>query len=241
MIGWLIPNSNKVRVDFEVEYLKNKYHYDKLHTHVKVSDDTYVYIKSYMNERNYGTDFSIERFEDKELVYKLQSARVKWDSTMQKWHLDRYTLRTYNNGVENLSYGTDLDTTLNLYPKDFQSSFKRQEALTLPELKAFIDEQKERGFQNIKLYEIEYYERFTYPFAIIILTALGVIVSARKSRNGIASQIMLGLVLALTFVMFIMVGRNFGHDGTLHPLITAIIPDVLFGFIAFVLYKKLPQ
>lgn len=241
MIGWVIPNSNKVRVNFEVEYLKNKFHYDKLHTHVKVGPSTFAYIESYNNERNYGTGFSIEKFENKKLIYKLQSSRVKWDSTTQKWHVDRYSLRTIEDGVENLSYHEDLDTTLNLYPKDFQSSFKKQEALTIPELKAYIKEQKERGFPDIKLYEIEYYERFTYPFAIIVLTVLGVIVSARKSRDGIASQIILGLVLALTFIMFIMIGRNFAQDGSLHPIVTAVTPNIVFAFIAYILYKKLPR
>jgi len=241
MIGWVIPNSNKVRVNFEVEYLKNKFNYEKLNTHVKVSENTYVYIESYNNDRDYGTGFTIERFDDKELIYKLQSSRVKWDSTSRKWHIDRYSLRTYNKGVENLSYGTSLDTTLNLYPKDFQSEFKKQEALTIPELRAFIKEQKERGFSDIKLYEIEYYERFTYPLAIIILTTLGVIVSSKKSRNGVASQIIVGLVLALTFIMFIMIGRNFAQDGTLHPLITALTPDIVYGFIAYGMFKKLPQ
>lgn len=241
MIGWVIPNSNKVRVNFEVEYLKNKFNYEKLNTHVKVSENTYVYIKSYNNHRNYGTDFTIERFNGKNLVYKLQAARVKWDSTSQKWHINRHTIRTYNKGGEKLSYGVSLDTTLNLFPEDFQSTFKKQEALTIPELKAFIEEQKERGFEDIKLYEIEYFERFTYPFAIIVLTILGVVVSARKSRNGIASQIILGLVLALTFIMFIMIGRNFAQDGSLHPLVTAITPDIVFGFISYILYKKLPR
>ena len=49
---------------------------------------------------------------------------------------------------------------------------------------------------------IDKYERYTYPFAVIILTIIGVIVSARKSREGIGMQIVLGIILA--FIYFIM-------------------------------------
>ncbi|MCH2046490.1 MAG: LptF/LptG family permease [Saprospiraceae bacterium] len=241
LIGWVLPNANKTRVNFEVEYLKNKFTYNKINTHVRVSENTYVYMETYNNEREYGTGFSIERFDGKDLVYKLQGPRVKWDSISGKWHVNRYIVRTYNEGVEKLSFGVHLDTALNLYPKDFKSTFKKQESMTISELSAFIKKQKDRGFQDIEIYEIEYFERFTYPLAIMVLTIMGVIVSARKSREGIAAQIIIGFVLAFTYILIVMLGRNFAQDGSAHPLVTALMPNIIFGVISYVLYKKIPR
>src|SRR5262245_55709498 len=35
--GWVIPNSNKTRLAFEVQYLKNKYYFDKQNIHIQVA------------------------------------------------------------------------------------------------------------------------------------------------------------------------------------------------------------
>src|SRR5688572_23909711 len=42
--GWIIPNSSKSRLAFEVQYLKSKYYFDKKNIHIQIAPDTYLYM-----------------------------------------------------------------------------------------------------------------------------------------------------------------------------------------------------
>src|SRR5688572_8151276 len=91
--GWIIPNSNKRRLAFEVQYLKTRFYFDKRNIHMQVASNVYLYLQSYNNISNIGYNFSIEKFEDNRLVEKLQASRIEWDTTKHKWRLHDYKIR----------------------------------------------------------------------------------------------------------------------------------------------------
>lgn len=242
MIGWVIPKANITRVDFEIRYTNKQYYYDEKNTHVRLDSNNYAYINRYNNVINVGYDFTLERFENKELVEKFMTQRIDWDSTINKWHINKYSIRTLKDGKENLAYfNTPIDTVINISPADFKSQFKRNEIMTLTELQDYINLEKERGIVNLEAFIIDKYERYTYPFAVIILTMIGVIVSARKSREGIGMQIVLGIILAFVYILFVLAGRAFTESNLLHPLLSAWIPNIVFTCIGLFLYRTLPK
>ncbi len=242
MIGWVIPKANITRIAFEIEYTKKQYYYDEKNTHVRLDSNTYAYVNRYNNVINVGYDFTLERFKDKQLVEKLSTARIDWDTTANKWKIRKYSIRTYKDGKENLAYyNTPIDTILGISPDDFSSQFKLNETMTLPELEKYIQKEKKRGIVNLESFIIDKYERYTYPFAVIILTMIGVIVSARKSREGIGMQIVLGIILAFIYILFVMAGRAFTESALLHPLLSAWMPNIVFTCIGLFLYRTLPK
>ncbi|HLT74061.1 MAG TPA: LptF/LptG family permease, partial [Ohtaekwangia sp.] len=91
--GWIIPDSNKSRLAFELQYIKNKYYFDQRNIHMQVAPDTYLYMQSYNNNNQTGYHFTLERFEDNRLIEKLYARRIEWDSTTQKWKLRNWTVR----------------------------------------------------------------------------------------------------------------------------------------------------
>jgi lipopolysaccharide export system permease protein len=94
---------------------------------------------------------------------------------------------------------------------------------------------------KLEVYLVERYERMAYPFAVIILTIIGVIVSSRKTREGAGLQIAVGFALAFIYVMLIMVSRSIGKNGELPPLVAAWMPNILFALIGLLLYKRVPK
>jgi lipopolysaccharide export system permease protein len=89
--GWVIPNSNKSMVAFEVQYLRSKYYYDKRNIHMQIAKNTYMYIQSYNNTSQTGYHFTLEKFDNNRLIEKLSAKRIEWDSVKLKW-----TLRDWN-------------------------------------------------------------------------------------------------------------------------------------------------
>ncbi len=241
LINWVIPQANKVRIKFENTYIKDKFYFSDRNIHFKVAENTFIYLESYDNANNIGYRFTIEVFEGLDLKQKLESQKIQWSKEKRKWTIDPYKLRTFREGKEIISYGAVLDTALNMKTKDFESTYKLNEQLTLPELNNYIEEMQTRGSEGIETYLIERYERFTYPFAIVILTIIGVVVSARKTREGSGLQIAFGFILAFVYVLFILLSRGIGEQGGIHPLLAAWLPNIIFCTVGFVMYKRIPK
>jgi lipopolysaccharide export system permease protein len=211
MVGWVVPHTSKKRVAFELKYIDSPFYYDKRNNHFKLNDSTYAYMETYSSYDNRGYRFTLETIKGQQLMAKLSSDLISWDSVKSRWHVDRYEVHTFDEGRETITTGYSLDTALNLYPRDFQNQLKKEATLDLPELEAFITEQITRGADNFEVYLNEKYERYAYPFAVIILTIMGVIISSRKSRRGTGYQIAIGFALAFLYVLFVITSRNIGQ------------------------------
>ncbi|MBT2559442.1 LptF/LptG family permease [Hymenobacter sp. ISL-91] len=241
MTGWLIPIANKTRVEFEKKYIKNPYRFSGRNVHFKIGPQDYAFMESYDNVNNVGYKFALETIDGQILKRRLTAEAISWDSTKQAWHLTPQLLRTFNGEQESLKTLPARDTTLNLFPKDFASTYRLAETLTLPELNRYINTKIARGADDTQVYLSEKYERFAYPYAMFILTVIGVIMSARKSRAGVGGQIALGFVLAFVFIIFVILSRNLAAVGTLSPLLAAWVPSIVFTLIGAVLYRVIPQ
>ncbi len=261
--GWVIPNSNKSRVAFEVQYLRSKYYFDKRNIHMQVSNNTYLYIQSYNNNSHTGYNFTLEKFDDNRLMEKLSAKRIEWDTTKQKWTLREWDIKQIDQVFEkppeseaNTAFapsgktvaslaktqsGESLDTALVINPKEFESDYRKYDGMTLNELNDYITTLRVRGSTGIEPYEVEKYTRYASPFTIFILVFMGVIVSSRKSRGGTGPQIALGFGLSFLFILFFMLFRSFAEAGSMPPEISVWIPNIIFAVISIMMYKYLPR
>jgi lipopolysaccharide export system permease protein len=256
--GWLIPNSNKARLAFELQYLKSKYYYDKKNVHIQVSPNVYLYMQSYNNNNMTGSHFTIERFEGNKLIEKLTANRIQWDSVKQKWTMRDWRIRR----IENMFHQTgtitdsaqlqkvkdevglaDKDTALVIHPKEFESDYRKYDGMTINELIAYIKTLRSRGSTGVEAYEVELYTRYAAPFTIFILVFMGAIVSSRKSRGGTGVQIALGFMLSFVFIIFFTVFRTYAENGSewLTPEVSVWIPNLIFGGLALIMYKYVPR
>ncbi len=241
LVGWVIPNAAKTKVEFQIKYLHSPYYFDSRDVHFKVNDSTYLYLQSYNNKSQVGYRCTIEKVRNGKLVEKLSTNRMQWNEELQKWSLPNHKVYRFANGQEEVTLGGTIDTVLNIYPRHFESTRSLNETMTLEELDAFIEEQVSRGIGNVALYQNEKYERYAYPFAIIILTVMGVIVAARKSRQGSGVQIAFGFLLAFIFILFVIMSRSVGRAGSIEPMLAAWLPNITFSIIAAIMYFTVPR
>jgi lipopolysaccharide export system permease protein len=143
--------------------------------------------------------------------------------------------------MDELVFGGKKDTTLNLTPKDFDSKYQLHETFTMPELEETITKVRSRGADGIEVFLIEKYLRFANPFAMIILTIIGVVVSARKSRGGVGFQIAIGFVLAFLYILFFMMSKGIAQSGGMPPLLAVWLPNIVFSIIGLILYRTVPR
>ena len=88
---------------------------------------------------------------------------------------------------------------------------------------------------------IEKYNRFAAPFAIYILTLIGVSVSSRKSRGGVGINIALGLGICVLYIFSMKMTTVAAMNVGFSPIMAVWLPNIIFAFIAIWLYKIAPK
>lgn len=239
LIGWVIPDANKVRVNFDIQHIKGQENRLHRNLHIGIAPNVYAYMQDYQNYSKVGYRFTLEKFKDNQLIEKLEAPTIIWDSTKRKWRMDQYTLRKIKGMDEELIFKkTATDTTLNIKPEDFEDKHLFQEKLTFSELDAYVALLKQRGAEGVNVYVTEKYARYTYPFAMVILTFFGVIVASRKSRRGIGGQIALGFVLAFVYLLFYIIAtKAIANSGKMPILVAVWMPNVTFTLIGITMYR----
>lgn len=243
-MGYVIPDANKFRIGFELNYLKKPYFYSDRNMHLKIGENDYIYIDRYNNQRDIGYNVTLEKIVDEELLDKVSAKRIHWDTATHKWSLKNWQRRQIFPDKEVITSGgaaSDMDTLLSLSPSDFQNKERLQETLTIPELNDYIALQQSRGADDVQLYQIEKYIRYMQPFGVIILCFIGVIVSAKKSRRGTGFQIALGFLIAFVFIIFFILARAIAEAGSMNPIFAVWIPNMIFSAVGLVMYNTVPR
>ncbi len=241
MVGWLIPVANKARVDFENKYIKENFYFGGRNVHLKTSPDTYVFMESYNNHSKVGYQFALEKITGNDLTLKLKAPRIEWKDSMKQWYMETYVERKFVNGKEEYRSGKKRYISLDLKPDDFESTYLLYETFTLGELSDHVAKLTLRGSEDVGVYTAEIYQRYTYPFSVVLLTLIGVVISAKKSREGPGLKIALGFALAFIYIIFVITSRSMANIGSVGPMFAAWLPNIIFGSIGFWLYKKVPK
>jgi lipopolysaccharide export system permease protein len=238
----VIPRANKVKLDFEEQYVKKRpIRFKAKDFHRQIEPGVYVYLHSYSNVSKVGYQFTIEKFEDGELVSKMVADQIRWDTTINKWRARRYYIRTIDGLTETIKEGKQIDTTLAMHPDDFKMRLNIVETMSLKELDEFIKKQRMQGETNVASYQIERHNRIAFPFSTFILTLIGVAVSSRKIRGGIGLQIAIGVVISFTYILFTQFSKQFAIGGLLPVMAAVWLPNIFFLIIALFLMRMAPR
>jgi lipopolysaccharide export system permease protein len=240
MGNYVIPHSNVNRLKFEEKYFNKNFRNTDRNIHKQIGPNLFVYLESYNTRTDRGTRFSLEKIEDGELVSKMTANNIRWDTTSNKWQVNKYWIREVDGLKETITEGDVIDTTLNMFPEEFKRAHNIVESMPTPDLKKFIAQEKSRG-QGSDYYYIELYRRTASPFAVFIMTIIGAALSTRKLRGGMGMHIGFGIALSFSYILFMQVSKEFCISGNLKPIMGVWIPNMVFAVIAFYLYRIAPK
>lgn len=235
--AYIIPPANVKRIAYTNTYVKNKRVDYGTNIQMKVADSEIAYMSRYDALTKTGYKFSLEKFDKKKLVSRLTAQQIHWD-TLYNWQVRDYMIRDFSGTRETIHRGTRLDTVIPFEPRDFLIAKNDHETMSTPALQEYIKRQKERGFANIKSFEIENHRRYAMCAAAFILTVIGMSLSSRKVKGGMGLNIGIGLVLSFSYILFMTVTSTFAVSGLTSPFVAMWIPNILYLIIACLLYRK---
>ncbi|HOV11610.1 MAG TPA: LptF/LptG family permease [Bacteroidales bacterium] len=241
LANFLIPYTNINLWNFKYTYIKNKYYNDARNIHMQIAPGAFVYVESFNVDDNKGTRFTMEHFKDGVLYYKMNANYIQWDSIKEKWTINNYSIHLMSGLQEKIINGAQKDTAINLTPGDFHRKQDNLDVMNFSQLRKFINDEKLKGSDNIRFYEVEKHKRIAFPFATFILTLIAVSVSSRKVRGGVGLNIAFGLALTFAYILFMRITETFATYGNLSPWMAAWLPNIIFVFVAAYMIKVAPK
>lgn len=233
---FIIPKSNKERLAFEEKYYRNSMYVENYHA--EFPGNQVVYFKHYLSESDLIEEFVFEQWNDEgELVYFIKAGQAQNEPGSNTWRLSNFYERKVAFPNDRINEGIRKDTTFQFSIDEMATRENVAEAMTYFELKEFIRREKKKGSSMVPTYEIELYQRTSYPFATYVLTIIGIAVSSRKKRGGIGINIAIGLGIIFIYIFAMKVTTVAAMNLGFTTSIAVWIPNILFGGVAYLLYR----
>jgi lipopolysaccharide export system permease protein len=242
MTNYVLPDSNKSRLDFEAKYHKD--FTGKGNVRVQVSETDILFFKNYRPENSEISGFSLESWTGESmdsLAYILTAQSAMGDSLSNDWHFDHYQLRTMGDFNDDYVQRYMVDTTLEFSVSDLVFRTNIIESMNNAELNAFIEKEIKKGSDRVPEFLIVKYQRWANPFAIFILTLIGASVSSKKARGGLGINIAVGLSIAVLYIFSMQMTSVAAIKVGFTPMLAVWLPNIIFGIIALVLYQRAPK
>lgn len=176
---------------------------------------------------------------------RLDAPRGRW--LEGQWIFEDGVMRRFNSKgmVTEFKKFESLSLPFKEAPLDFIREEKDSDqllAMTLKELRYRINLLKETG-SDPRNEEVNFHLKLSFPFANFILTLLGVSLpfifpTGKRAMLWVAVGFVLTLLTGFFYIGFIAVGSSFGKNGTLPPLLSVWIANIIFGLLGLYLMRK---
>ncbi len=174
-----------------------------------------------------------------QLRRRISAERAHWGPRLDNWVFENGWVREVD-GIQVTRFRRfDVETfsALEEQPGYFKKEVKQSSEMNYRELKWYIEDLRQSGFDVVKL-SVQFHKKFSFPVFALIMALIAVpfafTVGQRGALAGIAVSIGIAIVYWITGSLF----ENMGNISELPPPLAAWSPDVLFGLAGVYLLLK---
>lgn len=235
--GWIVPVSNQIVIEYEQRYLKDSpRQIDVTDIHRQNRPGSVLSVGYYDRNANTGHRVTLLRYEaERRLVHRIDAGRMTWVDSLGLWRMQDVTERAFTHEQEILVQRIELDTLLQVFPRDLARSERDIESMTIPDARSYLESLRRSGVREVARPEVSYYSMFSYPVAAIIVVLLGVPLSAVRRRRGQAMQLTIGLFVAFVYLALLKIAEPLGYAGAVSTVLASWLPHMAFALLAVVL------
>jgi lipopolysaccharide export system permease protein len=190
-------------------------------------------------------DVFIEDRRDKEIVSTIVSpegvifsdpARLLFKIRLYNGVINRVDLE--KRSVQTIDFGTyDINIGINKAGDNSKKIKKKISEMSLSELRAYLQKKSPCDEKYIQA-QMEYYRKFSIPFACFALGLLAVPLGVQTSSTKRSYGLGLSLFFILLYYLLMSAGFVFGETGLYPPVIGMWVPDIVIGGIAIFLLVR---
>lgn len=201
--------------------------------------DNYLYfIETYFYEEQYMTNTIILKANKYGgIKFRISSPYIQWNDNDKKWYAKSGILTTFGDNKE--IYVEEIEN----YPLDVlerpEHFYGRPplDSMSLSEEAHIIKLRKEVNMNTSKL-ETDFHYRISYCFSGFIIVLLASLFSKFSTHSVLVVSLVLVIMVALMYYSIVMIFRSMGEAGNINPFIAAWLPNIIFGMICILAFKK---
>lgn len=239
--GWAIPSGNQDMVEFELQYIRGGHTTELENVHKQVAPGEFIYMQTYRNQDSTGQNFTLEKFDDKELKFKLQAREIAWNQHEEIWVAHDYRTREIDSLDEKLGSGYEKKLDIELHPSDFGRTATNIQMMTNSDLSRAIELERLRGSEVVNFYIVEKEKRNALPFSTFILILIGVSIASKKVKGGMGLHLGLGILLAFSYLLLLEFSTTFALNANFPARLAVWLPNILYAILGIYLLYKAPK
>lgn len=157
-----------------------------------------------------------------------------------KWILYKGVVRTFTPGGEVKNYYQFAEKTFLLpeTPSDFLLSLRRPSMMSIKELRDYIFMLFKRGYYPRREL-VEWGDRFSFPVANLILPLLIIPFLLYYPKGGMVRQLSLAVGVGIGYYIIHAFSLGLGRGGNLPPLLSAWMPNFLWGIMGIAFWIRI--
>ncbi len=173
------------------------------------------------------------------IVERIDAQRMAYDSVNRKWVLHNGVARNLTDpgSMTTEDFAVRDAPPLPITPKELNLSQQKYQELTVDEMEERIAQER-MGGRDVDKILVDYYARFSFPFAALIVSFFGIPFSSAQRKSGAAMQVAITALVSALYLVLTEVSKALTYQGDLPPLVTAWLANCLFLVVGvFNLYR----
>lgn len=234
--GFLVPRAKAVVLDFQNKYFRDAPE-ELSGSEIYRETAPGVLLSAGYFEREEARAFRVTLIQTDTstgfVQARMDAAEMEWIDSLSVWRMKDITERSFSpSGAETYRSVTQLDSALSVRPSDLALSTRVAERMTITEARTFVQSLERAGVRDRGRPLVEYYSKFSYPIANLLMVFIGVPLASRRRKGGQAVQLALGLGVAFVYLALLKVVEPLGFVGTIPPIVAAWLPHAVFAVVA---------
>ena len=195
-------------------------------------------IRQYQFRSKTARHISIQQFEDGTLVHRLDAPLMRWNPDEKHWILPDYFIRSWRGDTLTFSKSVqDSILKLNFTPTDLTQSTVKPEEMNYWELKQFVNKLEQHGVKDPR-WAVNMYFKPAFACTSILMVLFGLSLSVRRPRSSLAVGIGVSIFVIFLYYAGIKTGQSLGYKGTLSPIASVWLPNLIFFLTGLYLFKN---
>lgn len=171
------------------------------------------------------------------VVSQLDALTADWDPARKRWVFKNGVERTFGpRGPVERPFASEV-SELDTPPAELIPRQRNPDEMTWREVRDYARRVGRFG-GSPREYEVAAQSKLAYPFANVVVCALGIPIALRLRKSSRVISFVVALGISFGFLWFMEVGRAMGAGGTLPAWAAAWIPDAFFASLALVLIRR---
>ncbi|NTW99178.1 MAG: LptF/LptG family permease, partial [Geobacteraceae bacterium] len=180
---------------------------------------------------------SIEEFSGAHLTSRTDADSMRYNPQTGEWMLLNAATRILTGTHETFHFAPVKSVKLALSPRSLTELNLQPDEMNLIRHYRYLAEKEKAGFAGLERSSVKFHNKIALPFASLIIILIGVPLSAKKKRGGLASEISITLFAGFLFLGLQKTIAIAGYQGIINPMLAAWLPNILFLGIGYAIYK----